>query len=148
MRQIGGRCPARRARQDALLPPGALGVPPVVVDGAALARMPSDPRRSPGGSAGNSARLHANGSSSPHGGGSAPGSGPDFMMRSVMSLPDTLRMRSQARRRRPLRVRAPCARLLRCRPGRSRLQNNRPSALRACVSTAAALPNPDLRRCA
>lgn len=131
---------ARRARQDALLPPGALGVPPVVVDGAALARMPSDPRRSPGGSAGNSARLHPNGSSSPQGGGSAPGSGPDFMMRSVMSLPDTLRMRSQARGPPPGKLPA-CACCGAGRAGRAPEVSH--PALCARASTAAALPHPN-----
>lgn len=61
-----------------------------------MARMPSDPRRSPSGS---SSSARRNGSAeSPHAG-SDHGSAPEFMMRSVMSLPDTLRMRSQARPR-------------------------------------------------
>ena len=78
--------------QGALLPGESL--PDGVDPGGTMSRMPSDPRRSPAGSS-SSARRNGSGGS-PHAG-SAPGSGPDFMMRSVMSLPDTLRMRSQAR---------------------------------------------------
>lgn len=85
--RVGWLCVAQRGR--AAQGQGMEGA----LDANGMLRMPSDPRRTPSGSSGSA--LMRNGSGSPRG--SAPGSGPDFMMRSVMSLPDTLRMRSQAR---------------------------------------------------
>ena len=70
----------------------------------------------------------------------APGSGPDFMMRSVMSLPDTLRMRSQARGAPPWKLPA-CACCGAGRAGRAPEVSH--PALCARASTAAALPHPN-----
>ncbi|KAK9822208.1 hypothetical protein WJX81_005892 [Elliptochloris bilobata] len=80
-----------RRQNGGLLPGAGGGLPDGALEGH-MARMPSDPRRSPSGSS-NSVRRNSSGGS-PHAA-SDRGSGPDFMMRSVMSLPDTLRMRSQ-----------------------------------------------------